>query len=490
MNERERILDLVKQGVITSQEALVLLENLDKAKTVVDAHEPEAAKPAASSDQPNASQQPTEDPNEAELSALNTQIAEVAGSLDAATAQEKAIAAKISANNEQIIVLDTMEDLDTLTEEKYQERGDLKQENNELKNQREELATQIDQYKQQLADLNRQKRTLTKQRFTDKVLPDGWQDQAKDALNDLGKTMGSASTQFSHLFKKTMNNVLDNVDWKDVTVKVPGLATEKFSHTFTYPNAKASVLDLKVANGDVTLRLWDQDDIKVEASVKLFGKMDAATPLDAFLDRSHIDVNDDHFVFQVPNRRVQADLVISLPRRTYDHVNVRLLNGGVQMQDLQGKDFYVKNANGDLNFGNVTATMLETQGVNGSLKVNGGDIHDLMFETVNGDIKLHTTPQKANLQTVNGTVRLTLDHDFEQLTASSVNGTVKLAAPQSVALSGEVKTRFGLVKSRLSNQEASANSKHLTLDRPGTGVGQVEITTTSGNIQLKDTDND
>ncbi|WP_243681853.1 SHOCT-like domain-containing protein [Lacticaseibacillus manihotivorans] len=135
MNERERILDLVKQGVITSQEALVLLENLDKAKTVVDSRQADTVQPDV--DQNTQTEQPDENQNEAELSALNTQIAEVAGSLDAATAQDKAIAAKISANNEQIIVLDTMEDLDTLTEAKYQERGDLKQENNELKAQRE-----------------------------------------------------------------------------------------------------------------------------------------------------------------------------------------------------------------------------------------------------------------------------------------------------------------------------------------------------------------
>lgn len=200
MNERERILDLVKQGVITSQEALVLLENLDKAKTVVDSRQADTVQPDV--DQNTQTKQPDENQNEAELSALNTQIAEVAGSLDAATAQDKAIAAKISANNEQIIVLDTMEDLDTLTEAKYQERGDLKQENNELKAQREALAAQINQYKDQLADLNRQKRALTKQHFTDKVLPDDWQDQAKDALNDLGKTMESAGNQFTNLFKK------------------------------------------------------------------------------------------------------------------------------------------------------------------------------------------------------------------------------------------------------------------------------------------------
>lgn len=488
MNERERILDLVKQGVITSEEALVLLENLAKAPSGPSAVDQPDVQPQPETPTEETQQSDNHETEEA-LAALNTKLAEIAGELDAATAQDKAIEAKINANNEQIIVLDTMEDLETLTEAKYQERGDLKQENLELKNQREALGEQISDLKQQIADLNRQKRNLNKQRFTDKVLPDDWQDQAKDALSDLGKTMGSATSQFGTLMKKTMNSVLDNVDWKDVTVKVPGLASEKFTHVFTYDNVAATVLDLKVANGDVTLRSWEKDGIQVDATIKLWGKMDAATPLDAFMARSRIDVNDDHFIFQVPNRRVQADLIVSLPKRVYDHINVRLLNGGIQMQDIQGKDFYAKNANGDMNFGNVQATMLETQGVNGSLKVNGGSIHELMFETVNGDIKVHTTPDTSDLQTVNGTVRITMDSDFTKLNASSVNGNVKLAVPQSVALNGEAKTRFGSVKSRLSGVDDAATGKRLALDRPGTGSGEVTITTTSGNIQLKDTDN-
>ena len=493
MNERERILELVKQGVITSEEALILLENLAKAMTpghddvtedtpVADAHHDQKA-------QADQTSNPDVEEAEAALANLNTQIAELSGSLDAATAQVKSLAAQIAANDEQIIVLDTMEDLDTLTTEKYRERGALKQENLELQHQREVLDEQVVEMKTQLAEYNREKWALTKQRFTDKVFTDDWQDQAKDALSDLGKTVESATSQIGSLVKKTMNNVLDNVDWKDVTVKVPGLATEKFTHVFTYPAVEATVLDFKVANGDVTLRSWEKDDIQVDATVKLFGKMAEETPLAAFLARTHIDVNDDHFVFQVLNRRVQADLIVSLPKRVYDHVTLRLLNGGVQLQDLQGKDFYVKNANGDMTFTGVSATMLETQGVNGSLKVNGGDLHELMFETVNGDIKVHTTPQTATLQTVNGTVRITLGSDFKKLTASSVNGNVKLAAPQSITLRGEIKTRFGSVKSRMSGLGEQPKGKHVSLDRAGTGDGIVAITTTSGNVQLKDTDN-
>ncbi|WP_225048857.1 daptomycin-sensing surface protein LiaX [Lacticaseibacillus kribbianus] len=496
MNERERILDLVKQGVITSEEALVLLENLAKAKAKTPTSAPEdAAADQTNEQQPTADDDSTQDtpketPTEEALALLNTQLAELAGNLDAAQAQVKSVNAKLAANAEQIIVLDTMEDLDTLSEEKYKERGRLKQENLTLTTKQAELTEQVATLKTKIAELNREKHQLTKKTFTDKVLPDDWQDQAKDALNDIGKTVNDATLQIGSLVKKTMNNVLDNVDWKDVTVRVPGIATERFSHTFDFPDSKASILDLKVANGDITIDTWEQAGIQVNAEIKLFGKMQADTPLEAFLDRSHIEANDDHLVFQVPNRRVQADLTIHLPKRDYDHVAVRLLNGGLLLNGLSGKDFYVKSTNGELTFNQLTATMLEIEGVNGSIKVTDGTVHDLMLETVNGDIKVSSAAKTLSLQTVNGTIRTTLTTDFDQLTASSVNGNVKLALPASVAVSGEARTRFGGVKSRMAGINVSGKAKSVTLDRPGTGSGRLKVTTTSGNVQLKDTDND
>ncbi len=133
--------------------------------------------------------------------------------------------------------------------------------------------------------------------------------------------------------------------------------------------------------------------------------------------------------------------------------------------------------------------MLEAQGVNGSIKLIDGGVHDAFLETVNGDIKLKTTPVTAQLQTVNGTIRSTYTGEFKVLNASSVNGNVKLALPESIGLSGAAKTRFGSVKSRLSGVSVPTKSpKQLELTRAGDPVGELTVTTTSGNIQLKNTD--
>lgn len=194
MNERERILDLVKQGVLTSEEALVLLENLAKANT------DGSSKPAAPAVSPtdadsddDAEQQPDHDADAA-LTELNTRIATASGSLDAVNAQLSQIAHQIAANDEQIIVLDTMEDLDTLSAEKYEERGQLKRENQTLAARQEELTAQQGKLKDELADLQRQRRRLTKSGFSS-VFGEDWQNSAKGTLNDLGKTVGDAASQ-------------------------------------------------------------------------------------------------------------------------------------------------------------------------------------------------------------------------------------------------------------------------------------------------------
>ncbi|WP_225350626.1 daptomycin-sensing surface protein LiaX [Lacticaseibacillus camelliae] len=457
---------------------MVLLENLAKKQS---APQGKQSQPDATTGQTQAA--PDED---SALTKLNTKIAEVSGSLDATSNQIKKTQAKVAANKEQIIVLDTMEDLDTLTAAKYEERGTLKRENAQLGEKLVQLADQQEQLRQTLADLHRQKRQLTKQSLAG-ILPDDWQDQTKDALNDLGKTVSVTTNQIGSMVKKTVSSVLDNVDWKDVNIKVPGLATEKFSHTFSYPDSQASIIDVKVANGDVTLVEGDGRDVVIQADIKLYGKMAGESPLQSFLDRSRVEVTDDHLIFQVPNKRIQADLIITVPKRDYDHVSLRLLNGNLKVNALSGKDFFAKSTNGDLTFSGLTAVMLETEGVNGSVKVNG-QVHDLVVDAVNGDIKFKGDAKTLELKTVNGTIRTTLVSDFKALTASSVNGDVKLAMPASVAVTGEARTRFGSIKSRMSGVEADAKTKALSLDRPGTGAGTLKASVSSGTIQLKDTD--
>ena len=308
--------------------------------------------------------------------------------------------------------------------------------------------------------------------------------------------MSEAGTHLGKFLRKTFQSVSetvnDNMEWKDVNLRVPGIATTKFEHEFYYEAPEASIIDIKAANGNVVLKTWDSEDVKVEAKIKLYGKMNAE-PFEAFLERSQIEVNDDHLSFQIPNKRVRADLVFYLPKRVYDHTAIKLLNGNITIDELEGKDIYTKSTNGNITVNHLTATMLEVEGVNGNIDIRDGAILDSIIETVNGTVTVGATPENLSVSLVNGDVRLTIKEDrLKKIEASSVNGNVKVALPSTIGLEGNAKTSLGSINSRLSDYEVVREKKERTNQMlqfrrlSEDGVATVQLTTTTGSIYLKD----
>ncbi|MFD0896449.1 daptomycin-sensing surface protein LiaX [Loigolactobacillus binensis] len=482
MNERERILDLVKQGVISTEEALMLLENLAQDKSTAE--------------QKTTTEQKTPPTESAETTTDNTQaLDELQDQLKAVEAQLKDAQHDLKGQQEHLQVLDTMEDLETLSADKLAERDQTKEAIGKAESQIAILNDEKAGLQKQLAALHKAQRDHYKERLANKLnLGDDWKDNATDTLNQVGEKVGDASTQLGKFIKNTAQTIMENVDWKEVNIRVPGIATTKFDHDFIYETASATILDVKVANGDVNFKTWDSPDIKVSAHVKLFGKMESDSPLENFLQRSELANTADTLTFKVPNKRIQADLTFYLPERTYDHTTIKLLNGNVTLEGFEGDDLFIKSTNGQLTFNSVNASMLEVEGINGNIKVNGGRLIDALVNTVNGEVRFVSNVESAELTTVNGDVKATItENTLTKLVASSVNGSVKVAVPTALALAGKSKTRFGAIKTRLSNVEV-LNERHNTgnsvydFERDlGDTPAKLELSTTSGNILLKDT---
>lgn len=482
MNERERILDLVKQGVISTEEALMLLENLAQDKST--AEQTETQKPTETTEAA---------PEDAQVDPQ--QLADVQAALQKVQEEVKQAEQALKKQQEHLEVLNTMEDLETLSAEKLADRDQTKEAIGKAESQLAILKDKKADLRKQLNQIRQLKREEDKKKLTEKLnLGDDWRDSASDTLNQVGEKVGDVSNQLGKFIKNTAHSIMDNVDWKEVNVKVPGIATTKFEHDFVYENATATILDVKVANGDVKFKQWDRPDIKVSAQVKLFGKMEAESPLENFLQRSELNNTADMLTFKVPNKRIQADLTFYLPQRTYNHTTIKLLNGDITIDGFEGDDLYIKSTNGQLTFNGVNASMLEVEGINGNIKVAGGRLIDTLINTVNGQIRLLSNIESAELTTVNGDVKTTLtETTLTKLVASSVNGSVKVALPVDLAVTGHSKTRFGAIKSRLSevtikeqrhNTGNSVYNFERDLNEP---PAKLELSTTSGNILLKDT---
>lgn len=532
MKERERVLELVKKGILTSEEALILLENMatekdekqiekaaekvdtqnigttnkeDQVADLMDALEKgEAEGPTVDSFEENTQDSAEKDRENLEriLDELATKANRASAELDEVNAEIAGIKEEIKEVAEEIGTLDTKEELDALTEDEQVQRKDL---HVLLAQLEEKLATQSTEKTALEEELKNIRKEQWKGQWNDtkeKVssqFSEEWKDQATDTFNQVGGKVAEVGGQVGEFLKKTFNSfsdtMNDNVEWKDIKMKVPGVATTKFEHEFNYPNPQASLIDVKVANGTVVFKTWDQEDVKVEAKIKLYGKMAGDSPMEAFLERSDIDVDDETISFQVPNKRVKADLTFYLPKRTYDHVSVKLLNGNVLVEELTAKDVYTKSTNGTIAFKKIDATMLEIEGVNGEIKVLEGTILDNIIETVNGDVSISAAPESLSVSLINGDIRITAkEKTLRRVEASSANGNIKLALPNNLGVEGQVKTNLGSINSRLTDIEVVREKKdrgnqQLHFRRVlEESMAQINASTTTGSIFLKDTD--
>lgn len=532
MKERERVLELVKKGILTSEEALILLENMatekdekqiekaaekvdtqnigttnkeDQVADLMDALEKgESEGPTVDSFEENTQDSAEKDRENLEriLDELATKANRASAELDEVNAEIAGIKEEIKEVAEEIGTLDTKEELDALTEDEQVQRKDL---HVLLAQLEEKLATQSTEKTALEEELKNIRKEQWKGQWNDtkeKVssqFSEEWKDQATDTFNQVGGKVAEVGGQVGEFLKKTFNSfsdtMNDNVEWKDIKMKVPGVATTKFEHEFNYPNPQASLIDVKVANGTVVFKTWDQEDVRVEAKIKLYGKMAGDSPMEAFLERSDIDVDDETISFQVPNKRVKADLTFYLPKRTYDHVSVKLLNGNVLVEELTAKDVYTKSTNGTITFKKIDATMLEIEGVNGEIKVLEGTILDNIIETVNGDVSISAAPESLSVSLINGDIRITAkEKTLRRVEASSANGNIKLALPNDLGVEGQVKTNLGSINSRLTDIEVVREKKdrgnqQLHFRRVlEESMAQINASTTTGSIFLKDTD--
>lgn len=518
MNERERILDLVKNGVITTEEAVMLLENMAKKeskeavmKDQTSATESENAAEESASAEPESfdkeeaydnGEKLLEEEKEKDRQRLEAILEDLANKASAYSVQLDHLNNDISESRrkkslleEKLMVLQTMEDLDELAPETENEMTSLQYQIDTLQSEIGDLEEERTELEDRMKSVKKKQwKTQTKQVSEKFEIPDEWKDSAQKTFSEVNEKVTEAGSQFSKFVKESLTQVMDNMEWKDVNVRVPGLVSTKFKHEFYYADTTATIINVKLANGNVQFKAWDSEDIKIEADIKLYGKQEEGVePMEAFKKRSKVEVTADSLDFQVPNKSIRIDAVIYLPKRDYDHTSLKLLNGDVRFEEFKGKDMYVKSTNGTLTFEKTVATMLEAEGVNGSVNVLDSEIRDLLVHSINGNITARGNYKSSNLSTVNGTVKATLiGKDIARLEATSVNGTVKISVPRTASIEGETKTNFGQIHNRLADVEVVKERKdrtnHVLTFRRLREEAPIRLIagTTSGSVMLKD----
>lgn len=507
MNERERILDLVKKGVLSTEEALDLLESIANEKDASQIQRAEEEVKARKADKVDdtINQEKTmadlerEDKEHLEsiLEKLTAKATHASAELDEISVELEGISQEQAEIADEIMQLNTKEELGELTDSEREQRQTLEEQLKELAGAAEELKAEQQAIDEEMKTIRKEQWKHTKEKVSQKFdIPDDWKEQANETFSQVSDKMLKSGSKFGKSLLKTIQSVTDtigeNVEWKNIHVKVPGVAATKFDKSYEFPATEATIIDMKVANGKIQLKKHDEEVVRMEAAIKLYGKVADEDPEEVFASRSQIIVDEEKISVQIPNKRIRAELIVYLPAKIYDHVSIKMLNGAILIDDLVAKDVYLKSTNGDLMIQSLSATMLEMEGVNGEISIQSGVIRDTVIESVNGSITFTTTPETASISLVNGDIKCTFtESTLKKLEATSVNGNIKLAVPATLGMNGLAKTSMGSIQSRMTNYDIIREKKDrmnqlLDFARVAEDMATITVGTTTGTIYLKD----
>ncbi len=440
MNKKDRILELVDKKILTLDEALILLEQLEPNTL-------KANKPINKKNQIEDSDK-EDDAKEVEIEELMN-------------------------------IQDTLSEL-AYFEEAYPE---------DIRNNDPEyiaLKEKLEQYQE-----NKMSNETSEQESNQEDMFEGPEYQSvKEKVLDATETLSS-------FVKETVSDVVDtvqkNVEWKDFNLKLPGLISHKFEYILEKENIEAALIDIKVAYGSVTLHAWDRSDIKMMCSGKIYGKLSHKTAVEDFLSQTTIDIRDEQLSIQIPSKRMKVDTVLYVPKHLYHHLSLNVLNGSITVNQLECVDSYIKNTHGSIHLLHMNAELLEISGVNSNVNIEYSHIKDFIGDTVNGDFTLKSNFSSVNISSLNGDVRYTNEGlDLKVGHIQLVNGTIKVSVAEQLGLECQAQAKVGTIKTRLIDyeviQEKVGKVGHQLLFRKlGTTewFSTLNLVTQSGNILFK-----
>jgi len=427
MSQKDRILELVKKGIISTEEGISLLEKMDEEQESI--VQPKVVDPTL----PKA---------------------------DKATDVEEDLLSNLATASEKEAKEETFLEDHAIEEEETEEGQETNFDKDKFK---ADLSQAFDQISESIKEFGKQAQPYSK---------------------EIGKSV-------KDIFTSLTDAVKNNVDLKEVNIKVPSLAKREFATTFRFPAEDLTIIDVENLNGGIKILPFPNDEIKVDVTGYVAGAKDE-DPVNYFTQTATIDAKDGKLTINSTKRiNVKADYTIFLPENViYDYLSIKTTNGALSLSSIKAQDVYLKNVNGSINVDQVDLTMLEVKNVNGSIQVEDSSMRDAAVEGVNGTVIFRGKPESLRISTMNGSLRVTLEgDDLKKVIASSVSGSVKLALPKGIGLDLDAETMRGTVKSRLlDTQVVHQTERTLSLKRFAENVAVVSAENKNGSIYLKDVD--
>jgi DUF4097 and DUF4098 domain-containing protein YvlB len=196
-------------------------------------------------------------------------------------------------------------------------------------------------------------------------------------------------------------------------------------------------LDADNFNGPITVSTWQKNEYSVELDIRARREEyldDLKVDFDTIEESSTQKITLEYDIPETSKSRYSIGVEIFLPENAFTNLDLRSSNGGITLNDVEGKTIDLKTSNGALKLNNVYADEINGETSNGglsgtleapttSLITSNGAIDLVLPSTISGDYRLRTS---------NGGIDLYLSSSFlvgYDLEFSTSNGGISVDVP-------------------------------------------------------------
>lgn len=276
------------------------------------------------------------------------------------------------------------------------------------------------------------------------------------------KTFRKDMTQIGSVFMDLFNKTVDKV--KDMDMSTPFPLGEKVSFqdvkTFDGDDVRQVYVDLP--NGSLTIEPAELNDIRIVTSVRTPLDNDVETTKQRFLSNYVVDTQQQSLRIITDAKWSQIEVTLYLPRKKYDELKLRFVNGGVSLHDVEAGKLRVKSLNGAVKAHDVRFADAEIKTSNGAIELRDVRGKEIEAETLNGRIYIDGAVEEVEAKSINGAIAVTTyAKNARKVEAETVAGTVEVYVPSHVALSGKLATNMGKLDVNLTDVDQVASQDQL-----------------------------
>ncbi len=231
--------------------------------------------------------------------------------------------------------------------------------------------------------------------------------------------------------------------------------------------------------------------IRIECRAKVFKETDQAKAEKLFNRNVEINVEQNTLHVESPNKHIQTELVIYLPKKQYDKASFNSVNGSIKIRSAQFNQASVSTVNGSIQISDYVGDAFYVETKHGSIKLDDVQLSKAKLSTSAGSVYVDGNVEQLNIDVVTGSVRSYIRNVAAKMVhIQSVTGSVQLYVPNNAPLVGTASTTVSSVDIQLENIKKHHLDEQITKklvqfsNTEGQDYLDIDLSTKTGSIRV------